>query len=143
MSRSWKPVLDGWQAICLFGTLLGILGILGYAIDEAAHPTHRHVIDGEIVAHDHLDTGRHEHVPETPETPREGEAPQRSPIQDQVYQGPTTMPMVDDPSGDLVVSLPEVLYRTAALDAQGAWRSPDLKRPPGRAPPFSAFTGIS
>ena len=143
MSRSWKLVLVRWPSICLCGALLGTLGILGYAIDEAAHPTHRHVIDGEIVAHDHLDTGRHEHVPETPATPREGEAPQRSPIQDQVYQGPTTMPMADDPSGDLVVSLPEVLDHTAAVDAQGAWRSPDLKRPPGRAPPTSALVGIS
>lgn len=135
MSRSWKPELDRWQAICLFGALLGTFGVLGYAIDEAAHPTHRHVIDGEIVAHDHLDTGHHEHAPETPATPLDGEDPQRSPTQNQIYQGPTNMPMVDDPSGDLAISPPEVFYRAAAVDAQGARRSPDLKRPPGRAPP--------
>jgi hypothetical protein len=140
------PGLVSWQSICLFGALLGTFGVLGYMIDEAARPTHRHVIDGKIVAHDHLDNGRHEHAPETPTTPAtpiEGESPERSPTQNQVYQGSTTIPMVDDPSGGLAISPPEVFYRTAAVDAQGARRSPDLKRPPGRGPPASTFSTIS
>lgn len=143
MRRSGNPVGVHWPSICLFGALLGTVGVLGYAIQEAAHPTHRHVIDGEAVAHDHLDTGPHEHAPQTPVTPREGEDPQRWPTEDQVYQGPTTMPMVDDPGGALAFAAPDVFYRAAGVDAQRSWRSPDLKRPPGRGPPASAFVVIS
>jgi len=143
MRRSRNPVVVCWPSICLIGVLLGTVGVLGYAIHEAAHPTHRHVIDGETVAHDHLDTGPHEHASETPATPREGEDPQRSPTEDQVYQGPTTMPMVDDPGGDLAFAAPDLFYRATDVDAQGAWCSPDPKRPPGRGPPASAFVVIS
>ncbi len=143
MRRAGNPVVVRWPWICLIGVLLGIVGVLGHAIHESAHPTHRHVIDGEIVAHDHLDTRPHKHPSETPATPREGEDPQRSPTDNQVYQGPATTPIVDDSGGDLTFAVPDVFCRAAGLNAQDAWRSPDPKRPPGRGPPASSFVVFS
>jgi hypothetical protein len=140
MRRSPQVLPLRWPSIVWIGVLLGALGVLGYALHEAAHPTHRHVIDGEIVAHDHLDTGPHEHAPENP---RDGEPAQRSPTEDQVYQGPTTMPMVDDADGGVAIAAPSFLSCAAAVDAPGARPAPETRNPPVRGPPTCTRVVIS
>ena len=140
MRRSLQVVPVRWPLIVWIGALSGALGVLGYALHEAAHPTHRHVIDGEIVAHDHLDTGPHEHAPESPP---DREPAQRSPSEDQVYQGPTTMPMVDDPDGGVAIAAPVFFCRADVVDAPGAGRAPDTRNPPVRGPPARTRVFIS
>ena len=117
--------------------------MLGHALHEASHAAHRHVIDGEVVAHDHLDAGPHDHVDETPASPRDEDDSGGSRSEDQVYLGQITTPMVDESSDEPVVAEPRVWSGTSGAEAQAPRPSPDLNCPPGRGPPSSLFATVS
>lgn len=131
------------RSTLLVGALLGALGVLGYASQEAAYPAHRHVIEGKIVTHDHLDSGHHQHAPEAPTAPDDGEPSGRSPAEDQVYLGQVSVPIFDDEGVDLIVEVTQIWTAASAIDVSRAHPSPHLSRPPGRGPPTPLFAAAS
>jgi hypothetical protein len=139
MRRSGNRALARWPSICLLVALLGALGVLGHALHEASHAAHRHLIDGEVVAHDHLDAGPHDHVEETPASPRDEDGSGDSRDEDQVYLGQITTPMVDESDDGPVVAEPRVWSSASSAEAQEARPSPDRNCPPGRGPPAPLF----
>ena len=138
MQRARDPTAVLRQSTWLIGMLLGVLAALGYASHEAAHPKHRHVIDGQLIAHDHLDAGPHGHASEDQTTPLEEEGPEQPSTDDQFYLGQTTSPTSDEPDDRLAIAKPEGIGRAAKARSHVVAAWPALKCPPGRGPPSSA-----
>lgn len=129
--------LSNWLAWSLLAVLIGLV----YLTYTATGLSHRHSLNGVVIAHDHLDAGPHQHAPREP-IPQDKSQPESESRDEEVYQGQTAVPLLDDPGPGLEVAPPDLAGASSTLEEFGPPILRGPHSPPSRAPPSGALVVV-